>query len=483
MSIFNFVKDAPFPRQSYKNKSNKQKLSHKKTVLCVFIRNFAPKICYMTYKISINNQHRRILRIAVPSIISNITVPLLGLIDVAIVGHIGNASYIAAIAVGSMIFNLIYWIFGFIRMGTSGMTAQALGRHDLREVIQLLVRSMAVSLGVALFLLVFQKPLQWLMFTLIKPTDDIISLSASYFYMVIWGAPAMLGLYGLTGWFIGMQNTRIPMFVSIMQNVVNIIASLTLVIFLGMGFRGVAIGTVIAQYIGLITALALFFRYYRRLIKHIVPKGIFAAGTMIRFFSVNSDIFLRTLFLVAVNLFFTSAGAWQGSAILAANTVLMQLYLLFSYIMDGFAYSGEAICGQYYGARNILALKSTIRRLYLWGIGTVIVFTLVYALSGESFLKLLTDDNTVISTAMNYFPWILAVPAAGVAAFIWDGVFIGITATRGMLISSLTAALCFFAVCLFLHPLWGNHALWLAQIVFLSVRGIVQWIIFRRMTM
>ena len=429
---------------------------------------------------TINKHHRRILSIAVPSIVSNITVPLLGLIDIAIVGHLGNVSYIGAIAVGSMIFNLVYWIFGFLRMGASGMTSQALGSRNLTEVVRLLLCSLAVSMAIALLLIILQTPLQQIMFALIKPTADIAPLSSTYYYIVIWGAPAMLGLYGLTGWYIGMQNTRIPMLVSIIQNITNIIASLTLVAGLGMGFRGVAFGTVMAQYTGFFVALALLLRYYGRLGKYIELGGLFARSAMTRFFSVNGDIFMRTLFLVAVNLFFTSAGARQGAVILAVNTVLMQLYLLFSYFMDGFAYAGEAICGHYYGAGNNAAVRATVRRLFLWGAVVVAVFTAVYAMGGEGFLHLLTDDNTVIAASGEYFPWALAVPLAGVAAFVWDGVFIGLTATRGMLVSSVIAAVAFFSTYFLLQPSLGNHALWLAQIVYLSMRGIIQSVIFSR---
>lgn len=427
---------------------------------------------------TISKYHRRILAIAIPSIVSNITVPLLGLIDIAIVGHLGNVSYIGAIAVGAMIFNLVYWIFGFLRMGASGMTSQALGSRNLADVVRLLLRSLAVSLAIALLLIILQTPLQQIMFALIQPTADIAPLSSTYYYIVIWGAPAMLGLYGLTGWYIGMQNTRIPMLVSIIQNITNIIASLTLVAGLGMGFRGVAFGTVIAQYTGFFVALALLLRYYGRLGKYIEFGGLFARSAMTRFFSVNGDIFMRTLFLVAVNLFFTSAGARQGAVILAVNTVLMQLYLLFSYFMDGFAYAGEAICGHYYGAGNNAAVRATVRRLFLWGAVVVAVFTAVYALGGEGFLHLLTDDNTVIAASGEYFPWALAVPLAGVAAFVWDGVFIGLTATRGMLVSSVIAAVAFFSTYFLLQPSLGNHALWLAQIVYLSMRGIIQSVIF-----
>lgn len=204
-----------------------------------------------------NLRDRQILQIALPSIVSNITVPLLGMIDVAIVGHMGSAIYIGAVAVGSMVFNLVYWLFGFLRMGTSGMTSQALGRRDLAEVTKILVRSAKLALTMAIALIVLQVPLRWLMFLLIGPTADVAPIAATYYYIVIWGAPASLGLFCLMGWFVGMQNTRIPMFVSIMQNVVNILASLTLVYGFGMKIEGVAFGTVIAQYAGLLVAVGL----------------------------------------------------------------------------------------------------------------------------------------------------------------------------------------------------------------------------------
>ena len=422
---------------------------------------------------------RQILAIALPSIVSNITVPLLGLVDVAIMGHVGDAVYIGAIAVGAMIFNLVYWIFGFLRMGTSGMTSQALGRRDLPEVTLLLARSLAVAMGVALLLLLLREPLLWLMLLLIKPTPDVAPLAARYFHVCVWGAPAMLGLYGLMGWFIGMQNTRAPMLISIMQNVVNIVASLLLVVVGGLKIEGVALGTVIAQWAGFLVGLWLLALRYGRLRRHFRPGGVLVRGAMARFFTVNRDIFLRTLCLVAVNLYFTSAGARQGAVILAVNTLLLQLYLLFSYVMDGFAYAGEAVCGRYYGARNRVAFVGTLRRLFFWGGLMTVAFTAVYAIGGTPFLRLLTTDESVILASAEYFPWAVAIPAAGVLAFIWDGVFVGITATRAMLLSLVVAAAAFFATYLALAGLMGNHALWLAMIVYLFMRGMAETVAYR----
>ena len=423
-----------------------------------------------------NECDRKILHIALPAIVTNITVPLLGLVDTAIVGHMGEAAYMAAIAVGSMIFNLVYWVFGFLRMGTSGLTAQAWGRHDVGEVCRLLWRSVLVALATALLLWLLQEPLCQLMLWLIGPTDDVRPLAITYYNIVVWGAPAMLGLYGLSGWFIGMQNTRLPMVISIMQNVVNIVASLLLVYGLDMKVEGVALGTIVAQYAGLLTALVMLARYYRRYI----TVRLCSLKEFIPFARVNSDIFLRTLCLVAVNLYFTSAGARQGATILAVNALLLQLYLLFSYIMDGFAYAGEALGGRFWGARDHKAFREVVGRLFVWGAGMTVLFTLLYVVGGMSFLRLLTNEETVVQAAREYVWWAYLIPVAGVAAFVWDGIFIGITQTRGMLVSAAVASVVFLAGVTWLMPLMGNHGLWLSMLLYLAVRGIVQSVIYRK---
>lgn len=418
--------------------------------------------------------NKRILQIAVPSIISNITVPLLGLIDVTIVGHLGAAAYIGAIAVGGMLFNIIYWIFGFLRMGTSGMTSQAYGKHDLDEVARLLLRSVGVGLLIAIILVALQYPIRKLAFTFIQTTEEVERLATLYFRICIWGAPAMLGLYGFAGWFIGMQNSRFPMYIAITQNIVNIAASLCFVYLFHMKVAGVAWGTLTAQYAGFLMALLLWRRYYGGLKKHVAWHEVLKKEAMLRFFQINRDIFLRTLCLVIVTLFFTSAGAAQGEIVLAVNTLLMQLFTLFSYIMDGFAYSGEALVGKYVGANNRLALYRTVRQLFIWGVGLSTGFTLLYFFGGKSFLGLLTNETSVIREAGNYFYWVLAIPLTGFAAFLWDGIFIGATATRQMFYSMLVASGSFFLVYYSLHEWMGNHALWLAFIVYLSLRGIMQ---------
>ena len=424
------------------------------------------------------SRNRQILRLALPSIISNITVPLLGLVDVAITGHMGNAVYIGAISVGSMVFNILYWVFGFLRMGTSGMTSQALGKRDLTGVTQLLCRSLTVALAVAATIILFQKPLKWLAFLIVRPEEDVRMLASTYFNICVWGAPAMLTLYGLSGWYVGMQNTRIPMTISIAQNVINILASLALVYGLGMKVEGVALGTLIAQYAGCAIAVALCVRFYGKLKIHFRWDGMFEYVKMLQFFKVNTDIFLRTLCLVAVNLYFLAAGARQGNVVLAVNTLLVQLYILFSYFLDGFAFAGEALCGKYQGAGNKDAFRHTVASVFMWGGAIAVAFTVIYATSGSGFLHLLTDDMQVVDVAVEYLPWAVAVPIAGMTAFVWDGVFIGVTATKGMLLSSAVATVVFFVVYFLWRSHFGNHALWMAFVAYLLVRGGVQTAIY-----
>ena len=427
-----------------------------------------------------NTHNREILQIALPSIVSNITVPLLGLIDAAIVGHLGAASYIGAIAVGGMLFNIIYWIFGFLRMGTSGMTSQAYGQKDEAETMRILARSMGVGMLIALALIILQYPIERIAFTLMKATPEVDRLASLYFRICIWGAPAVLGLYSISGWCIGMQNSRFPMYVAITQNIVNILASLVLVYGFGMKIEGVAIGTLVAQYAGLLMAAWLWTSHFKRLLPYIQLQTLLAKGAIRRFFQVNRDIFFRTLCLVAVTMYFTSAGAAQGEVILAGNTLLMHFFTFFSYIMDGFAYAGEALVGKHLGANDRPALRQMVHQLFVWGIVLSLVFTLVYGIGGKVFLGLITNEQSVITASSAYFYWVLAIPLAGFAAFLYDGIFIGATATRWMLYAMSIATIAFFLIYYGFREAMDNHALWLAFITYLALRGIVQGFLGRK---
>ena len=430
--------------------------------------------------------NKEILRIALPSIVSNITVPLLGLVDTSITGHMGSAAYIGAVAIGSMLFNTIYWLFSFLRLSTSGLTSQALGRGDDAEIARLLRSSLSGALTIALILVVLQVPLRMIGLWITDPSDEIAALTTTYFNICIWGAPASLGLFCLNGWFIGMQNSRIPMAVAITQNVVNILASLLFVYVLDMKVEGVALGTLIAQWCG----FAVSFVSARRMISTRIKlftlrsslstlhSSLFTLHSSL--FTLNSSLFLRTLCIVSVMLFFTSAGSWQGATLLAVNTIFMQMFLLVSYVMDGFANAAEAMSGKYYGADDRVALTDTIRKSFLWTFGVAVVFTLTYAFFGNVFFSILTNEPTVVCAAADYMVWICLIPLVSFLAFIWDGVYIGLTAARSMLLATFIAAVCFFTVFFLTRSSLGNHGLWISFLVFLFMRGAMQTVLFRR---
>lgn len=421
--------------------------------------------------------NKQILHIALPSIISNITVPLLALVDTTIVGHLGSASYIAAIALGGMIFNMIYWLFNFLRMGTGGLTAQAYGASQHQATSYILLRSLTIAGGIALTLLLLQRPIFQVTFHFVTATTEVRSLASIYFNILIWGAPAMLALYSFTGWFLGMQNARIPMCIAITQNVVNIAVSTLLVFGCHLKIEGVALGTLISQYTALL--LAVIFCLTKFDVKqHFELKAILDINTLKRFFQVNRDIFLRTLCLIAVTTYFTSAGSTQGELTLAANTLLMQFFIIFSYFMDGFAYAGEALGGRYFGAHDRLNFQRVTRCLFAWGGALSVLFFFIYFLSGTSLLHLLTDDSQVINRAQQYLPIIHFIPLISFAAFLFDGLYIGTTATRYMLISMFCASAAFFVlinVCTL-----SNTLLWLAFLVYLGGRGLMQAFLFKK---
>lgn len=424
-----------------------------------------------------------ILRLALPAIISNVTVPLLGLVDMAIVGHMGDVAYIGAISIGSMVFNSLYWMFGFLRMGTSGITAQEFGRKGDTERIFRQTALIALMLSAGILLLCW--PICQLALWLMSPEEAVVPHVTTYYYICVLGAPAVLLQYSLVGWFIGMQDTKRPMIIAVSQNVFNIVLSLLLVYGLQMKVEGVALGTMLSQWFAVILGLSLKYSLplsgKRASYEHLRTK-LFREGELKRLFTVNRDIFLRTLCLLSVMFFFTSAGSRQGTDLLAVNTLLMQTWLIFSYFMDGFAYAGEALCGKYYGARDEQKLLQTVLRLFAWGIALALIFTLLYAFFTEDFLSLLTDERAIVTLAQEYRFWMIILPFVGFSAFLWDGIFIGITDSRGMLISCAAATLVFVLVYNFFYNVFTqcNNSLWLAFVSFLFVRGAMQLLLFSR---
>jgi len=421
--------------------------------------------------------HRKILALAIPSILANITTPLLGLVDAAIVGHMGSAVYIGAIAVGGVMFNMLYWLFSFLRGGTSGLAAQACGTADTRQQALVLYRSMAVAMGAGVLMVLFQWPLQWVLRSFVDPDQATQALAAQYFSILIFGAPAVLGTYALSGWFLGMQNSRMLLVTSIVINISNIAISLILVYVLRWQIAGVATGTLVAQWLGFATGLWLLRRYR---VQRPPLRQILRTSELRRFFLINVEVMLRTVCLIAVTLWFTKMGARQGAVILAVNTLLMQLFLLFSYMMDGFAFAGEALVGKYIGAANLRAMRRCVKVIMQWGTAMAAMFTLLYFIGGEVFLGLLSADIDVIKASNEYYLWAAAVPFAGFAAFVWDGVFIGATLTRQLLLSMAGAMASFFIILYSLFNFMGNHALWLAFIFYLFMRGALQTWLYNR---
>lgn len=409
---------------------------------------------------------REILSLAGPSILANLTVPLVGLVDTAISGHLGSlsesegfsgAALIGGIAIGTMLFNLLYWNFSFLRTGTGGVTAQAYGEEcsgkgggNGRKTASILLRSLTIAIlsGIALI------ALQWVFiqaaFFFVKTGEDVRLLATRYFYIRIWAAPATLSLFALKGWFIGMQDTVRPMLTDIIVTAVNIAGSIFLAFGKpALGFDGIALGTVIAQWTGLAAALVLLANGYGktalREIRWQDLKTLFSdRKETARFFSLNRDLFFRSLGMIAVYIGFTTISARFGDLLLSVGTILMQLLMVFSYFTDGFAYAGEALTGKYIGMGDREGLRSSIRGVFCWSMGIAVGFLFVYAAAGVPMLQLMTSDEAVVAEGTKYLPWLLVMPLLGCPAFTWDGIYAGAVRTRDMMLSVVLSALGFF---------------------------------------
>lgn len=417
---------------------------------------------------------RSILRLAIPNIISNITIPLLGMVDMFIVGHLDSEDYIGAIALSTMIFNFIYWSFSFLRMGTSGFTAQAYGANNRQEQTNILLRSLAVAVSAGFLIVLLQYFIALIGFYFLDAGATVKQYALDYFHIYIWAAPAVLGLYTFNGWYVGMQNAKIPMMVAIGINVVNIALSFLFVYAFDMSIKGVALASACAQYTGFISFVVMWNLKYGWLKQYMKREVLKDFRSYIPFFKVNSDIFIRTMALVAVTTFFMSASAKAGKDILAVNALLMQLFILFSYMMDGFAYAAEALTGKFVGAKDRISLKRLVKRLFMWGLIVAAFFTSGYILFLENILSLLTDKENIIELSKQYHIWVYLIPVAGFSAFLWDGIFVGATASRQMRNSMLIAVVAFFTIYYIFSVPLSNNILWIAFLVYLSLRGIVQ---------
>jgi MATE family multidrug resistance protein len=396
-------------------------------------------------------------------------------VDTALVGHLDEVYYLGAIALGGMIFNFIFWGFGFLRMGTTGITAQAFGEENKTESVMTLVRALFVAGLFSFLILLLQVWIADLSFWLVEASPEVEHYTRIYFNIRILTAPATLGLYAINGWFLGMQNARYPMIVTVVLNVLNIVLDVFFVYSLDMHVDGVAWGTLIARYVGLILAVVLLVVKYRGWLKAYVREKLLELEPIQKFFSVNRDIFIRTLCLIFTFSFFTAKSAEFGNVILAANTILLQLWMMVSYGIDGFAFAAESLIGRYKGSGEKGKLKKAVGYCFFWGIGIGFAASLVYALFDIPILKIFTDQQEVIETALVFWAWTIAGPAVSSFCYIWDGIFIGATATvpmrNSMIIATILVFLPVYAIGVSFLGL-GNHAIWLALTLFMIARGV-----------
>lgn len=422
--------------------------------------------------------NKTILKLAIPNIISNITIPLLGLVDMILMGHFDSPAYIGAIALGGTIFSVLYSFFSFLRAGTTGFTAQAYGSNDKTETIYSLYRSICIGIPIIILILTLQNPIAQISSFLLDGSDEVKTLAISYFYVRIWAAPANILLYSLNGWFVGMQNTKIPMFIAILINVCNILLSILFVIVLNQNVVGVALGTVIAQYCGLSLAIILLIKNYKSYFIKIKKEILFDFNKIKRFFKVNTDLMIRSFLLMISIAFFTNQSANLGDDILAINMILLQSFYVFSYFTDGFAYAGEALVGRYIGSKDNDNLKKVIKLLLLWGFSISIPFSILYGLFPSTFVRIISNNPDILSQIKPYYIYMTIIPVITFAAFIWDGIYIGATASKAirntMIISSIFI---FIPIWYFLTPSLGNHGLWIAFLCFMITRGLVMTIL------
>lgn len=402
--------------------------------------------------------NRDILKLAVPSILANITVPIVGMVDIAVAGHLDTnaATMIGGIAIGTMLFDLLYWNFGFLRVGTGGLTAQAFGRGDRKECARIFTRSIGIALACALALIAIQWVLVKAAFLVVDCTPEVRELASRYFFIRIWAAPATLGLMAFKGWFIGMQDSVSPMITDLMVNGMNVLMSFVLALgvkavgYEGMGFAGIAAGTVAAQYSGLLTAIVLLLaKYLRNTLSQLDLKDmkeVFKGAETRRFFVMNTDLFVRSLCFIAIYIGFTVISARYGDLLLAVSSIMMKLLMIFSYFTDGFAYAGEAMTGRYIGEKNGLMLRQTVKWTFVWSMSIALLFMVIYQFAGVALLRMMTSDSAVVEASREYLPWLLLMPVIGCAAFTWDGIYIGATASKAIRNSMLWAVVAFAGV-------------------------------------
>lgn len=424
--------------------------------------------------------HRQVLWLAIPMVLSNITIPLLGLVDAAVIGHLEHAWYLGGVALGSTVISVMFWLLGFLRMSTTGLAAQAFGADNRAGLARVWLQGMLMALGFAAVFLLLHRFIADGVFGFSSASAEVKLYAQQYFVIRAWSAPASLVNFVLLGWLLGTQNSRAPMWMVIITNVVNIVLDLLFVLGLGWKVQGVALASVIADYSGMGFGLWCVWRYW---LQHQLPSPLAllreSTQGLSRFVRLNRDIFLRSLCLQAAFSFMTFQGAAFGDQTVAANAVLMSFLMMISYGMDGFAYAMEAMVGKAIGAKSETQLKAAMIGSAFWSVIICLLLTLAFGWYGSALIRLITDISAVQQTAQVYLPWLVAMPLTSMWCFLLDGIFIGATKGREMRNSMFVAACTFFVV-FYGFAFWGNHALWLAMLSFMAMRGLSLGIVLLR---
>ncbi len=413
------------------------------------------------------------MALAFPSILANITVPLVGMVDLGVAGRLGDAVAIGAMAIGTMLFDLLYWNMGFLRVGTSGMIAQAYGRRDFADVMKVFSQGIGTAIIIALLIWIIQYLYVNLALLVIPCSPEVAVLAKEYYFIRIWAAPATLSLFVFKGFFIGMQNAISPMIADITVNVVNLLASIWFALHMGLGFRGIAFAVLLAQYTGLILCIILMTTYYRKLFKYFDFHESLKLKHLKKFFSINGDLFVRSICFLGIYAGFTSFSANYGDELLAVSTIMMKLLLLYSFFIDGFAFAGEALSGKYIGAQDRKSLKISVKVIFWWCGGIAIISTLCYVFGGKAMVMMLTDSKQVIEGSVPFLPWLWVMPVVSCIAFTWDGIFIGATATKAIMYIMIIAAVAFFVSYILLKGIIGIQALYVAFMLHNLIRTIL----------
>lgn len=394
-------------------------------------------------------------------------------------GRLDDPAYIGAIAIGGIIFNIIYWGFGFLRPGTTGLTAQAFGQDDKKECFNLLYRSSIIGFSLGVIILLMHEPIGHLAFSVLSGSAQVESLASEYFKIRIFAAPAVISVFALRGWFFGMQDAITPMILTISANVLNILISWHLVINLDMSVKGVALGTLIAQWITFFIAICILLYKHRISVFKYLNRAIFMAKEMRRFLTVNRDMFIRNMGLILVFSFFTNHSSTINDSYLAVTQILLQLFYFMSYAVDGFAYASESLVGKYMGQKKSAKLRQVIAKCLIFGLSFGTLFSISYVLFGHSILRLFTTNENLLTEATPYFIWLALVAISGALAFIWDGIFSGATASTALRDSMLVSVVFFFLTFYGLNPTFPLISIWAGMVVFMLSRSFCQIIIYQ----